>query len=100
MLAIERSNSLALKPREDATRSPKQGYQWLHKRIFSSIFFYNRVVNITKTVELQSLLNRYGEVAIYKSLTQGGPFIMSQFLCSIPTGMGQLSSHVENMTAA
>ena len=61
--------------------------------------FYNRVVNIIKTVELQSLLNRYGEVAIYKSLIQGC-FFMSQFLCSIQTGIGQLSRHVENMTAA
>ena len=66
------------------------------------LFFFITVLSISPKLsfELQSPLNRYGEVAIYKSLTQGGPFIMSQFLCSIPTGMGQLSRHVENMTAA
>ena len=32
MWVTKRSSSLALKPRADATRSPKQEYQWPHKR--------------------------------------------------------------------
>ena len=27
-----RESTLALKPRDDVTRSPKQGYQWPHKK--------------------------------------------------------------------
>ena len=32
--ACKRANALALKPRVDITGSPKQGYQWPHKRTY------------------------------------------------------------------
>ena len=32
----KRGSTLALKPRADITRSPKQGYQWPHKNDLSS----------------------------------------------------------------
>ena len=36
-----RESTLALKPRADVTRSPKQGYQWSHKKdLCSPIFFW------------------------------------------------------------
>ena len=37
-----KGSTLALKPRADVTRNPKQGYQWPHKRIVISNFFLKK----------------------------------------------------------
>ena len=34
--------TLALKPREDVTRSPKQGYQWRHKKDLCAPIFFKK----------------------------------------------------------
>ena len=34
---------MALKPRGDVTRSPKQGYQWPHKKRMSSKIFLKKL---------------------------------------------------------
>ena len=44
-----RESNLILKPREDVTRSPKQGYQWPHKKDWCS-----PKISITKTISSYS----------------------------------------------
>ena len=44
-----RESTVALKPRADITRSPKQGYQWPHKKdLCPAIFFIKKHPEVTK----------------------------------------------------
>ena len=43
--ASERS-TLALKPRADVTRSPRQGYQWPHKKDLCPPKIFKKIVDI------------------------------------------------------
>ena len=49
--ACKKQSTLALKPRADVTRSPKQGYQWPHKKDLcpSEIFKKNKAAKVLAT---------------------------------------------------
>ena len=45
--STQKGSTLALKPRADVIRSPKQGYQWLHEKdLCPPKFFFKKVENL------------------------------------------------------
>ena len=51
-----RESTLALKPRADITRSPKQGHQWPYKRTCVLQKFKKKKFNITNTGQVGLIL--------------------------------------------
>ena len=69
----KKGSSLALKPRADVTRSPKQGYQWPHKKELcpQKFFFLGKIVRIRQSCHVRGINKdrcKSSNLAIYVQL--------------------------------
>ena len=79
-----KESTLALKPRADITRSPKQGYQWPHeKNLCPQIFFKINVQEQNKKI-IPRFFNKIKQIPDKLHtycFPQGAPFVIMRVFC-------------------